>query len=210
MEDDITEKPPRASPPTSSHGGSADDAGSKEQQKSKESGVETPSEDPAALKKLDSQVINVKEEDDPFKHLPPAEAEILKRQVDVPVVVTNYRTLFRYATRNDVIIICISLLSAIAGGAALPLMTVSLGIGFATIMLMFHRLSSVNSLASSRDYSTILLIPAISMAYLPTMSYTLYTLPLPSLSPYTSQPLVSSILVNILAVRSENNTLQHV
>jgi ATP-binding cassette subfamily B (MDR/TAP) protein 1 len=86
---------------------------------------ESPTENLAELQKLDSKVIKVDEsEDDPFKHLPPDEAAILKRQVDVPVVPTSFKQLYRYATTNDLIIITISVFCAIAGGAALPLMTV--------------------------------------------------------------------------------------
>jgi ATP-binding cassette subfamily B (MDR/TAP) protein 1 len=91
-------------------------------------GVETPSDQELDLKKLDSHVINVKpENEDPFKHLPPDEAAILKRQVDVPQVKTGYLDLYRYATLTDKIIIVISTICAIAGGAALPLMTVVFG-----------------------------------------------------------------------------------
>ncbi|KFY08733.1 hypothetical protein V492_05961, partial [Pseudogymnoascus sp. VKM F-4246] len=80
------------------------------------------------LKKLDSNVIQVKkEDDDPFRHLPADEAEVLKRQVDIPVVVSTYWTLYRYATFNDKIIIAVSAICAIAGGAALPLMTIVFG-----------------------------------------------------------------------------------
>ncbi len=87
--------------------------------------METPPEDMANIAKLDSKVIKVPtEEDDPFRHLPPAEAEILKRQVHIPVVKTGYLLLFRYATMNDKLIIALSCFCSIAGGAMLPLMTV--------------------------------------------------------------------------------------
>jgi ATP-binding cassette, subfamily B (MDR/TAP), member 1 len=88
--------------------------------------VETPLQDPAEIQKLDSKVIKVKEdeEDDPFKHLPADEAAVLKKQVDVLVVPTSFKQLYRYATRNDKIIVIISVICAIGGGAALPLMTV--------------------------------------------------------------------------------------
>ncbi|KAI1815285.1 ABC transporter [Poronia punctata] len=64
---------------------------------------------------------------DPFGHLPEHEASILRRQVTIPEVKTGFATLYRYATRNDIIIMTISSLSAIAAGAALPLMTVLFG-----------------------------------------------------------------------------------
>lgn len=79
----------------------------------------------ASLEKLDSKVINVKEDDDPFRHLPDHERTILKRQTDVPEVKVNYLTLYRYATKIDIVILVVSAISAIAAGAAMPLMTVS-------------------------------------------------------------------------------------
>jgi ATP-binding cassette, subfamily B (MDR/TAP), member 1 len=125
MEGDLSEKPPRASPPTSSHGESTDDTGLKGKHKSEGHKSESPAENVAELQKLDSKVIKVNDsEDDPFKHLPPDEAAILKRQVDVPVVPTSFKRLYRYATTNDMIIVAISVICSIAGGAALPLMTV--------------------------------------------------------------------------------------
>jgi len=78
----------------------------------------------ASLKKLDSKVIDV-ENDDPFRHLPEHERAILKRQTDVPEVKVGYFTLYRYATKMDILILIVSATSAIAAGAAMPLMTVS-------------------------------------------------------------------------------------
>jgi len=77
-----------------------------------------------SLEKLDSKVINV-EDDDPFKHLPEHEKTILKLQTEVPEVKVNYLTLYRYATKMDIVILMVSAISAIAAGAAMPLMTVS-------------------------------------------------------------------------------------
>jgi ATP-binding cassette, subfamily B (MDR/TAP), member 1 len=126
MEGDRLEKAPRTSLPASSHGDSTDDIGFKGKHKSEGHTVETPPQDPAEIQKLDSKVIKVKEDevDDPFKHLPADEAAVLKRQVDVPVVPTSFKQLYRYATRNDKIIVFISVICSIGGGAALPLMTV--------------------------------------------------------------------------------------
>lgn len=82
--------------------------------------------DEKKLKKPDSAVVKVPDADqDPFAHLPAHEAEILRRQVFVPNVKVGIKTLYRYSTRNDLIIIAISCLCSIAGGAAQPLMTVS-------------------------------------------------------------------------------------
>lgn len=80
------------------------------------------------LEKLDSTVVKVKEVkegDEMYAHLPEHEREIVKRQLDIPPVSVSYKTLYRYATKTDMVIIVVSALCAIAGGAVLPLMTVS-------------------------------------------------------------------------------------
>ena len=95
------------------------------------------SEDLKPVEKLDSKVVKVQdieEGDEAFAHLPPHEREIVKRQLHIPDVKVTFTTLFRYATRNDLIIILISCVCAIAGGAVLPLMTVSAHL-FANIRL---------------------------------------------------------------------------
>ncbi|EGE04579.1 ABC multidrug transporter mdr1 [Trichophyton equinum CBS 127.97] len=60
-------------------------------------------------------------------HLPEHEREILKQQLFIPDVKATYGTLFRYATRNDMIFLAIVSLASIAAGAALPLFTVLFG-----------------------------------------------------------------------------------
>ena len=88
----------------------------------------TSSEDVLKVEKLDSRIIkvkDVKEGEEAWAHLPPHEQEVIKRQLAVPEVKVNYRTLYRYATRNDLIIVAVSIVMAIAGGAVMPLMTVS-------------------------------------------------------------------------------------
>ena len=100
------------------------------------------SEDLKPVEKLDSHIVkvhDVKEGDEAYAHLPPHEREIVKRQLHIPDVKVNFKTLFRYATRNDLIIIVISCISAIAGGAVLPLMTVNTAPFF---LLMFILLTS--------------------------------------------------------------------
>lgn len=86
--------------------------------------------DPAT--KLDAKVIKVKDDanEDPFAHLPDHEAAILRRQVEVLKVKVGVKTLYRYSTRNDLLIIVVSIICAIAGGAAQPLMTVSFDMDF--------------------------------------------------------------------------------
>ncbi|RAQ51322.1 multidrug resistance protein 1 [Aspergillus flavus] len=49
------------------------------------------------------------------------------KPVDLPATKVNYTTLYRYATRNDKIILAIASLAAIIGGALMPLMTVLFG-----------------------------------------------------------------------------------
>lgn len=82
------------------------------------------------LEKADSRVVSqvVKEEDgDPYKHLPEHQAAILKNQVFTPDVKVGIATLYRYASRNDLLIMAVCAVCAIASGAALPLMTVIFG-----------------------------------------------------------------------------------
>lgn len=85
------------------------------------------SDDVVKMEKLDSKIVkikDVKDGEEAWAHLPPHEQEIIKRQLEIPEVKVNYRTLYRYATRNDMIIVVVSTICAIAGGAVMPLMTV--------------------------------------------------------------------------------------
>ena len=79
------------------------------------------------LAQLDSKVAkipNSQDADAVFAHLPAHEAAILKRQLEIPPVNVSYRTLYRYATKWDIVIMVISAFCACAGGAIQPLMTV--------------------------------------------------------------------------------------
>ena len=67
------------------------------------------------------------EGEDPLAHLPEHEAAIIRRQLDIPVVKPGYKDLYRYATRNDLLIMLVSGICAIAAGAAMPLMTIVFG-----------------------------------------------------------------------------------
>ena len=94
------------------------------------------SHDDPALEKLDSKIVKVgevKEGEEAYAHLPPHEKEIVKRQLDIPTVKVTFRTLYRYSTWNDLMIVAVSAFCAIAGGAVMPLMTVCL-----TIIHMGH------------------------------------------------------------------------
>ncbi|KAI3337360.1 ABC transporter [Xylariaceae sp. AK1471] len=131
MAPDISEKPERAvdeihsSRPSTHDDSTASTVLSPSSAKGEKSAGQTGTD----LSKLDSKLVKGQKEmdNDPFQHLPENEASILKKQVTTPEVKTGFATLYRYATRNDLIIIFISTLSAIAAGAALPLMTVLFG-----------------------------------------------------------------------------------
>ena len=56
--------------------------------------------------------------------LPPDQAEILKAQIELKKRVIKIKSLWRFATRNDMFIVWISIVCAIIGGAATPMMTV--------------------------------------------------------------------------------------
>ncbi|KAG9505567.1 hypothetical protein J7337_002539 [Fusarium musae] len=89
-----------------------------------------PNNEKLDLTKADSAVIvppKAENIEDHYRHLPPDEAEVLRRQVVSPEVKQGVAVLYRYASRNDILIILISALCSIAGGAALPLMTVVFG-----------------------------------------------------------------------------------
>ncbi|KAI1661901.1 P-loop containing nucleoside triphosphate hydrolase protein [Daldinia decipiens] len=120
MANDISEKPQMAT----AEGPSSRNSSQRDSEKGRNStGSGT------ALEKADSKVVKVAKDsnDDPFRHLPADEAEVLKRQVITPEVRTGVLTLYRYSSRNDLIIMAVSAVCAIAGGAALPLMTVIFG-----------------------------------------------------------------------------------
>lgn len=92
-----------------------------------------PKEDEGAaascLEKANSKVIPPNEEsgDDPFRHLPEDEATILKRQIITPEVKAGVAALYRYSSTNDMIVVVVSTICAIASGAAMPLMTIIFG-----------------------------------------------------------------------------------
>ncbi|KHN99435.1 ABC multidrug transporter Mdr1 [Metarhizium album ARSEF 1941] len=84
-----------------------------------------------ALTNADSRVVAAPPQaadlEDMFRHLPPDEAQILRRQTVTPELKQGVAVLYRYASRNDLIIMAVSAICAIASGAALPLMTVIFG-----------------------------------------------------------------------------------
>jgi ATP-binding cassette, subfamily B (MDR/TAP), member 1 len=127
MVGELSEKGEGQSHRTSSHGDSTDEHESTRKQKTEPQTEQISPDDPANLAKLDSNVkVEVKDED-LYAHLPDAEAQILRRQVDIPVVKSGWKTLYRYSTTWDIVIIVVSAICSIAAGAALPLMTVIFG-----------------------------------------------------------------------------------
>ncbi|KAK5681230.1 hypothetical protein LTS10_006992 [Elasticomyces elasticus] len=90
-----------------------------------------PVEPAPPLRRLDSKppkdANEEKEQEDPLAHLPDHEAAILRRQLEIPPVKLTYKSLYRYATRNDLLIMALSSICAIAGGAVMPLMTIVFG-----------------------------------------------------------------------------------
>ncbi|KAI5854657.1 ABC transporter [Tricharina praecox] len=84
----------------------------------------------SSLQRLDSHIQVKKSEgqqEDELSHLPENEREIIRRQIDVPVVDLSYWSLFRFSSTNDLIFIAIGCVTAVIGGAILPTMTILFG-----------------------------------------------------------------------------------
>ena|SRR6266498_4105268 len=82
---------------------------------------------------LGSQIVTVPDQSqhkDVPTHLLTHEREILNRQLDIPEVKIGFFGLYQYATTIDLIVLGISTVCAIAGGAIIPLLTVSLWMHF--------------------------------------------------------------------------------
>jgi hypothetical protein len=52
------------------------------------------------------------------------EMELIKKQIDLPTDTSGYFALYRFCDTFDILILYVSVLAAIAAGAASPLMTV--------------------------------------------------------------------------------------
>ncbi|KAF4242997.1 hypothetical protein CNMCM8980_010157 [Aspergillus fumigatiaffinis] len=138
------------------------------------------------------------EECDPFKHLPEHERVILKRQLDLPATKVNYMTLYRYATRNDKVILLIASLAAIIGGALMPLMTVLFG-GLAGTFRSFllggiSDSQFTSELARFSLYFLYLAIGEFVMVYLATVGFV-----------YTGQHITAKIRQQFLAAILRQN-----
>ncbi|KAF2157400.1 multidrug/pheromone exporter, ABC superfamily [Myriangium duriaei CBS 260.36] len=92
---------------------------------------------------------------DPFAHLPEHEAAILRKQLDVPDLDVGYFTLYRYADRQDLIIIAISTLCAVVGGALMPLMLVIFGALSGTFQSAFQGTISLDSFNDKISHFTL-------------------------------------------------------
>ncbi|KAL2358059.1 P-loop containing nucleoside triphosphate hydrolase protein [Cryomyces antarcticus] len=110
----------------------------------------------APVPKLDGQTVKIEEEEDePYKHLPEHEKQIIKRQLYIPPVKVSFVTLFRYATTNDIVIMAISALCAITGGAVMPLMTVIFGQLTGTFQNYFNGTTSPAAFSSDLAHFTL-------------------------------------------------------
>ncbi|EHK18823.1 uncharacterized protein TRIVIDRAFT_80699 [Trichoderma virens Gv29-8] len=126
MTADISEKTPigAQSIPTSSHSASSDVDATLSSRHGQPVEVD--------LKKVDSKppappVPKSDDIDELYAHLPPNQAEILKRQVYTPEIKAGIKAVYRYASRTDLAIIFVSAFCAIASGAAIPMMTIIFG-----------------------------------------------------------------------------------
>ena len=122
---------------------------------------------------------NVDEVVDPMSLLPEHEAEILKRQIDTPEVAYGLGSLWRYATRNDLIIIAVACVCSAASGAALPMMTIIFG-GLQGVFQDYTALGAISSaqfeaeLASYVLYFVYLAIGSFCATYISTVGF-IYT-----------------------------------
>jgi ATP-binding cassette subfamily B (MDR/TAP) protein 1 len=138
------------------------------------------------------------EDGDPFKHLSEHERVILKRQLDLPATKVNYMTLYRYATRNDKVVLVIASLAAIIGGALMPLMTVLFG-GIAGTFRSFllgdiSDSQFTSELARFSLYFLYLAIGEFVMVYLATVGFV-----------YTGQHITAKIRQQFLAAILRQN-----
>lgn len=93
-----------------------------------EKDTRAPSGSTEDLRKADSKVlVNGEKTGDPYQGLSTDEVAILKRQVETPDVKAGFTTLYRFATRMDLIIVAVGAVCAIAAGVILPVMTIVFG-----------------------------------------------------------------------------------
>lgn len=116
---------------------------------------------------------------DPMSLLPEHEAEVLKRQIETPERQYGLGSLWRYATRNDLIIIFVACICSVASGAALPCMTIIFG-GLQGVFQDYTALGVITSaefeaeLASYVLYFVYLAIGTFCATYISTVGF-IYT-----------------------------------
>lgn len=96
-----------------------------------ESDSTTNNDDVSNIKKKESETVQVPkdakedtDEDAVFAHLPEHEKAILKEQLHIPDVKITFLGLYRYASKNDLIVLAVSCICSIGAGAIMPLFTV--------------------------------------------------------------------------------------
>lgn len=117
--------------------------------------TQLPEEPAPPLQRLDSKAPKPTKEEKPedaLEHLPEHEAAIIRRQLEIPPVKLTYFSLYRYATRNDLIIMAVSGICAIAAGAAMPLMTIIFGSLAGTFQGFFYGGASAGSFGHTVDH----------------------------------------------------------
>jgi len=97
---------------------------------------------PIVPKKNPKSVTVKSEVQDPLAHLSEHERNIIRRQIDLPTVKVGIKALYRYSTRNDLIIMAVSALCSIVAGAVMPLMTVVFGGLTTTFSNFFYGVTS--------------------------------------------------------------------
>lgn len=114
--------------------------------------VDSSSDDNVNLAKLDSKVQqpsgDKEKKTNLYEHMAPEEAAILKRQVETPDIKVGIKTLYRYATTIDLLLLLVAAFCSIASGVILPLMTIVFGSLQGTFAGFFNGTTSQGSFNS--------------------------------------------------------------
>lgn len=112
---------------------------------------------------------------DEFGHLPDQEADILRQQVLSTDQNVGITTLFRYASTFDIVLLSVSAICSILGGAALPLMTLLFGNFQGTIQGYFLGRASyqeyIDEMTSVALYFVYLAIGEFVLVYIGTAGF---------------------------------------
>jgi hypothetical protein len=106
--------------------------------------------------------------------------EILEEQLYCPTVKVGYRTLFKYASRKDIILVWISIICAVLTGASVPMTNVSpitkpLLVLYRTNSMVYHRSSTVTFQFNSKSSSRVISMVMDSKPHSRTMSCTTFS-----------------------------------